>query len=217
MQIFQLLFVILCSLLNFAQVSATPLNSDNNTHFLTPRISYVPSAEQLKLDPAFALAQASNQTQLKSSTMVSYRYKLAIADLASVGLLTASLVTDGQSAPFAVLTYITASPLIHFLESNNNNGGKKALLSLLYRVGIPMVGVGIGLGSLYFIDSDAGLLTAYALGLGTIVAGIVGLLFDYNQAVKPQFSSTNTATSGLYHDATNEVLMWQSILSSSKR
>ena len=199
-----------------SQVYAKPLTPNASNSFLQVNSSRSFTTNQLKMDPSFVLAQASKGPTENSTQMVSYKYKLLIADLSALGLLAGSIFTDGMSAPFAFGTYFLGSPLIHWLEPNNNDNGKKVWQSLLYRAGIPLIGAGLGLGSLYAIGSGAGLIAAYTMGLGTVVAGVIGLYYDYKNAMKPKGTIGSTATAGLSSDPSHEVLMWQSMMSSAR-
>lgn len=175
------------------------------------------SEEPLHLEQNFFAQNAASDTA-NESVQISYRYKLLIGDLSALSLLLAAPFTDGMSAPFAVASYLLASPLLHYFEPDNQESGSKALKSLWYRVGIPMVGAALTFSSLYFAPEGNGLLAAYALGLGSIIGGSYGLYKDYSNAVKTKKSSSSSATAYLFNDpASREVMMWQALMARDAR
>ena len=169
--------------------------------------------EPLNLEDKLFFTQSSQSQTENVSIKVSYKYKLLIGDFAALSLLLAAPFTDGVSASFASATYVLASPLIHYFEPNNQESSSKALMSLWYRIGIPAIGAGLALGSFSLLETKAGLMTAYALSLGTLIGGVYGLYKDYSNAVKTKKSGINSATAILINNsAAREVMMWQTLI-----
>ena len=189
-------------------------------HEQSPQELFISSAPltlgkgQLKLNQNFLLAENSKSQASAETVQLSYRYKLLISDLSALALLIAIPFTDHitELTPLmAVASYALAPPLIHYFESNNQDGGKKALMSVWYRLGIPALISGLALGSTYlFADENSpGLIVGFALGLGTIGGGLYGLFADYSNAYKTETNASDSAS------ASREVLMWQSLMENS--
>ena len=202
----------ICSL--FVCISAAHADRSLKSPFLS-EVNLNLNEEPLNLEGNLFFAQDSKSQRENTSKEISYKYKLFIGDLAALSLLLATPFTDGMSAPFASASYFLVSPLLHYFEPNNQDSGSKALMSLWYRVGIPTIGGGLAIGSLFLFPEDtaSGLLTAYALGLGSIIGGIYGLYKDYSNAVKTQRGGADSANATLFNDPTaREVMMWQALM-----
>ena len=202
----------ICSL--FACISTSHADRSLESPFLS-KVNLNLNEKPLNLEDNLFLAHNSSSQTDNVSAKTSYKYKIFIGDLAALSLLIAAPFTDGMSAPFGIASYALASPLIHYFEPNNQESGSKALMSLWYRVGIPTIGAGLLISSLYLAPEGEGngLLAAYALGLGSIIGGVYGLYKDYSNAVKTQRVGADSATATLFNDpATREVMMWQALM-----